>query len=241
MILLGPEEVLRNTIPRKVLYENSSFFRNHYDKAEEEEDDTVRLPNVDPQMFDLAIQCLVAKGFTLEHDCNRSKAFEITVLLDLMFLTVTLGLPDPSEAVVEKLRDILVAERRALKHKHMKRAFELEDGHSIQGLFVQAVVSEFMKTRENRSNRDSIDTDTDDEDDESRFRDAAHRHFTYKNGFRFQKEFKTIRAFKLQLLEEQNNVLESGRKKLLRSATKLREAIYTTEYTDPLDEEVFFL
>jgi hypothetical protein len=247
-ILLGPEEELRDTIPKKILYENSSFFNDHYDTVEAEDwkDDTVKLPDVDPQLFDLAIQCLVSKDFTLEPDPVRSKSSEITILLDLMSLAAMLGLPDPSEPINKQLRDILINDRRALRRMHIRKAFRLDDKHGIQELFVKAVVREYMQTRSSRLNSDEIDTEDtgdtdDDDDDEERYRDGAHRAFQAKYRFSFQKELSTIRAFKHQLLEEQDNVLNSGKKFVARSGTRLRNVIYSTKYADPLDGELFTL
>lgn len=245
IVLLGPKEEVRDTIPKKTLCENSTFFSDYYDMMEEEEweDNTVELPDVDPHMFDLAVQCMVSKSFTLEPNPSRSKSSEITILLDLVSLTAMLGLPNPSAPVIEKLRDILVEERRALRRKHIRRAFELDEGQDIQELFVKAVVGEYMRTR--GSSSEEIDTeetdDEDDDDDESKHRDEAHCTFYSKHKFSFLKELSTIRDFKLQLLEEQDKVLNSGQKVLARSATRSRTAVYTTTYNDPLGGAGFSL
>lgn len=244
MILLGPEEELRDTIPKKTLREYSTYFSDHYKTAEAEEweDDVVRLPDIDPQLFDLAIQCLVCKNFTLEFDPNRSKSSDIGIILELVFLIDMLGLPDLSEPITAKLREIIIDDRTVLRRKHIKRAFELDEGHSIQKLFVQAVVCEYMKTRGNAANRHEIDVqDTDEEDEEIKHRDMAHRSFYFLNRFAFQKQFETIRAFKFQLLEEQDNILRGSEKVLVRSGTSKKHAVYNTTYHDPLDNKGFSL
>jgi hypothetical protein len=194
-------------------------------------------------MFDLVIQFLVAKTFTLEPDPNRSATTEITIILNLVFLAERLGFPDPSGPVIENLRGILVEDRRALRRGHIKRAFELEDEHGIQRLFVQAVVRDYMKTRGTKLNSNEIDTDgTDDDDDEEVVhRDGAHRAFHNKDKFWFHKEIKSIRAFKYQLLEEQDSILKSGKKVVTRQATRKQREIHTIKYVDPLDGEWFYL
>lgn len=248
-ILLGPREELRDTIPQRVLYENSSYFSDHYDSVEAEEkvDDAVRLPEVDPLMFDLVIQCLVTNTFTLDTDPMRLKATEITILLELIFLNDKLGLPDIGQAVVEKLRNILIDDRRALRRKHIKMAFQLEEDHSVQELFSQAVVREYMKTSSTKQNGHEMDAgddssdDDDDDDDELKHRDGAHRALHMKNRFSFQRELDNIRGFKFQLLLAQDKVIKSGKKVMVHQATKLRPAVHAIKYADPLNEAPFYL
>ena len=131
--LLGPEEELRDTIPKKTLREYSTYFSNHYKtaKAEEWEDNVVRLPEINQQLFDLAIQCLVCKKFTLEFDPNRSKSSDIGIILELVFLIDILGLPDLSELITAKLQEIIIDDYIVLRCKYIKRAFELDEGYSI--------------------------------------------------------------------------------------------------------------
>lgn len=193
-------------------------------------------------MFDVIIQFLVSKTFTLEPDPNRSTTTEITIILDLVFLAERLGFPDPSDPVIERLRGILVEDRRALKRKHIKRAFELEEEHAIQHLFVHAVVRDYMKARDAKLNSNEINTEaTDDDDDESVYPDEAHRAFYNKDKFWFRREIRSIRAFKYQLLEEQDTILKSGKKIVTRQATRRQRETHTIKYVDPLDGEWFYL
>ena len=131
-----------------------------------------------------------------------------------------LGLPDLSELITAKLQEIIIDDYIVLRCKYIKRAFELDEGYSIQKLFIQAIVCEYMKTRGNTANRHEIDVqDTDEEDKEIKYRDIAYRSFYFLNRFVFQKQFETIYAFKFQPLEEQDNVLRGGKKVLVRSGT----------------------
>src|SRR4051794_30501193 len=56
-LLLGPNELRQETLPRRLLYDNSSYFKAIYDQQERDEelDETIKLPDVDPDVFGLAI------------------------------------------------------------------------------------------------------------------------------------------------------------------------------------------
>jgi len=234
-LILGPEREVCNDIPRKVLYENSAFFRNKYDNFDGSEiNEEIALPDINPRIFDLAIQCLYCKDFTLEVDADLSVEKEITLLIDLVDQSIKLGFPDPGQPLVSHLRQLLIMKRRALTTTHIQRAYALEANHSIQKLFAQAAIQQYM-----RRDREYDEPEEGEEycypDDDL---DDAHaaRDFDYGMRFRYIREFRSIAAFKNDLVYAVNDVLTASDEQVNWANRKTnRPQQKMTVYQDPLD------
>jgi hypothetical protein len=224
-----------------MLRDNSSYFKNVYEQQENDNnslDDTIKLPDVDPDLFDLAIQCLVAKDIALQPNLARTSIEEITIILNLAFLIIKLGFPDLGEATVCQLKKILINERKALRVQHIRRAYTLPAGHPIRYLFCQAVVREYMM--ETRASNGFGKMDNDDSDDELTPAQAS----AYRPGFRYKQLLETIRDFRHDVLEAQDKVLKEGyTDKVIKQATKRSPQQTERHYQDPLDpdRELWFI
>jgi hypothetical protein len=219
----------------RTLCSSSGFFQDHFDRvsAGEVDDKPIKLPEVHPQLFDLVIQCLVCKNLTLQPGLGKSKA--ISVLLDVIFVALKLGFPDPGKAVVNLIRTILISNRGALRRTHVQKSFTLRRGHEIQKLFVKAAVQEYMKVSNDDDSVDEIPSSDEDP------RDDAHLAFTQGLGFRFHGEVESNHAFKSMLRREQDIILKSAAVVEVKRGSAKKPAITSRAYTDPLDGSKFFL
>ena len=221
-----------------MLAENSSYFKDLFEQQANAEayDDTLKLPDVNPDLFDLAVQCLVTKTIALQADVARSASQEISILLDLVFLMLKFGFPDPGEAAVSHMRGVLINKRTALKNQHIRRAYTLPDGHPVCDLFCQAVVRQYMMSTYNRS-RDNLrndDSDEDEDDDDLTPAQAA----AYRNGFEYKPVLNSILAFKHDIQDAQDKVLKEGFIiKVTKVATKRSPQQTERWYRDPLDDD----
>jgi hypothetical protein len=235
-ILLGPDEILRDKIPKDILCNSSKYFRNHYRSMERKgkcDINTVRIPDVNPELFDLAMQYTVTKSIMLKHGTTNS--VEIKVSLDLIFSMLQLGLPDPSKLLAERIRKLLIEARQALKPKHVQRAYNLRKGHPMRQLFVQASIKEYMTLLTSGPKYGNIRPADDISDHEDM---CAANYAAFSAGrFRFQKELENISEFEIEVLKEQDRVLKSGEK--IPQPRKKSTAV--TTYTDPLDGSQFYL
>jgi hypothetical protein len=218
-----------------VLYENSSFFRTRYDALDGSEvSEQIILPDVNPRVFDLALQTLYCKKFSLELDVGLSTEKEITLLLDLVELSIMLGFPDPGLPVVDHTRFLLVEKRRALTTTHIQRAYTLEANHPIQKLFVQAAIQQYMRRDREYDQPDEGEEYCYPDDD----LDDAHADYDFDYGMRFRyiREFRSITAFKTDLMYAVNDVLTASEEQVIWGSKKTnRPQQRMTVYQDPLD------
>jgi hypothetical protein len=233
---LGHKGEARDTIPKTLLYNNSTYFKNKYDEMDGSElNEEISLIDVKPAIFDLVIQCFICKNFTLEHDANISKAGEIGIILEIVELSLELGFPDPGDAAIAHLKSILISSRSALTSNHVRRAYRLPDSHPIQKLFAKAAIQAYMR-RDRHYDMAGVDRDEDvnfpDNDlDEARARSI----FGLGMHFRYIRERRTIKGFKMDLAEAMDEVTSNADKRLVSRSRRHQEL--ETVYKDPLTGE----
>jgi len=188
-----------------------------------------------PTIFDLAIQALVCKNFTLEHDPNITKSDEIGIILEIIELSQYLGLPDPGAATIPHLTAILTNTRIALTTSHLRRAYRFPNEHPVQKLFTKAIIQQFMR-------RDvSLDVEGKDEEEDDCFPDD-HLDYARVQGmfgigmrFRYIRERRSIKQFKRDLADAMDEVTSAKEQRPVNFGKKRHEVL--TWYKDPLTGE----
>ena len=195
-------------------------------------DGTLKLPDINLDMFELALQCLVTKSISLAPNAQRSISDEISIILDIFEVSKKLGFPAPGEPVINLLRHILIQKRGALKCKHIFKAYTLGHKHPVQKLFTEAVIQHYMRTRSGDLDEDNGYESADDED-----LGDAHIALYFSKKFRYARVRDEIDQFVSDMHKAQDKVLSRPIEKLLKvngRTSKKGGGITVTFYTDPL-------
>jgi hypothetical protein len=221
-------------IPKKILYDNSKFFKDAIDQATAQDlaESGIRVQGASLETFNLAIQWIGCKEIRLEPAQCRSKASELTAIMEVVHLGVKLGVADIGENMVDRLRDTIISDRDVLKGHHIRTAFALERGHGIRTLAVNPFVKLLIDFRE--GDRSVNDPGYGDEEVEEV--DAARLGAFAPSMFRFQAEMDLIQDFEVDLLRAMQRKMAT--RELVRVPNR-RKTEYTTFFEDPLTEQRF--
>ena len=222
-------------IPKKVLYDSSQFFKAAIDSATAQDlaENGIRVQGASLSTFNLAMQWIGCKKIRLEHSQCRSKASELTAVMELVQLGVMLGIRDIGQNMVERLREIIIEDRDALKGHHIRCAFALGPGHGIRTLFINACVRLLIEFR--GDGKSGSDPGYDDDEEEEV--DAARLGAFAPLRFRFQAEMDVIEDFERNLLRAVQHTLAT--REMVR--VQRNKTMFTAWFEDPLTEERFTL
>jgi len=184
---VGLEEVVRDTIPMEI-YSKFERLNDIFESRPSVGSSTIeiKLPDIDPNLFDLAIQLVASRHTHLSFVPGASRAEQITTIIKVISEAQKLGSHGRQgavEVIVDKLRGLLVTGRRKARDDltitHIAMAYKLPKGHCLRKLCVDTAVRPRLEWREPEMG-DSSDEDENDEEDEM---DEAHR--ARKGGYRF--------------------------------------------------------
>jgi hypothetical protein len=237
-VLLGPDRVLRDNVPCKVLCENFQLLKLYIQAATSQKSGPskiqIRVPEVTPVAFDLVVQFVICNNIMLDANPNEE---QINSILELVEAAIHLGLPGLTSLItrmVFKLRGILSNDHLALKRSHIRGAYGLEkDGEPIQELFVLASVRRYLQYQ---SESRTVSQFEDGEDDGM---NAAQQASYSGSEFVFSQEMKRIPQYKEKLWEKVHECLATREREKRRPERGPKPAVWVAVYTDPLTDNRF--
>lgn len=195
----------------------------------EPREETIDLPDVDREVFDLAIQLAITKSFQLLKAQSKTRSTEITAVLELATLTSRLGLSGAGCIIVARLKEALLDRRNSLQGKHIEMAYTLKKGHPIRKVIVQSLGRAYFILRQPPESKKRQLYRRGEGDNARRNAFGAER-------FMFQDQLDSIDDFNLELSTQAIDIMHD-RNELISRSGKTR----TITYTDPLSEEEFSL
>jgi hypothetical protein len=190
---------------------------------------TIKLSDVQPEIFDLAIQFAICKTIQLNRSQARTKSAEITSMLDLVLLAIKIGLPGAGYGIAARLKDILIDQRNALQGSHIETAYTLKKGHPIRKVIVKSLARAYFVFQEPPTSRKA-----------QVYRkgegDNARRNAFSGERFIVQDQLDSLDEFKRELSDATMDILHNRNDCSSRSGKTHR-----ISYTDPLSGENFSL
>jgi hypothetical protein len=217
--------------PKGLLWKNFDLFREQLESSPHGAlcEETLELPGVQREMFDLAIQFAICKSIQLNKSQAKRKSDEITSMLEFVLLAIKIGLSGPGYSIAARLKDILVNQRNALQGRHIETAYTLKKGHPIRKVVVQSLARAYFAFKEPATSRQT-----------QVYRkgegDNARRNAFSGERFIVQDQLDSLDEFNRELSDEAMNILRNRNDHYSRSGKTHR-----ISYTDPLSGENFSL